>query len=279
MTTAKTLAELLSEASAQINSDSARLDAEILLAHALQKPRSHLFAWPEKIPTPAQQARFLALAKQRAAGQPVAYLTGHQEFWSMDLHITPDVLIPRPETELLVELALQRLPDKQAQVAELGTGSGAIALALASERPAWAITATDISQAALDVARRNAHRLGRSITWCHGNWCHALPAQKYDLIISNPPYIAENDPHLKQGDICFEPEQALSSGPTGLTDLQTIATTAVKFLKPGAWLQLEHGYNQQSDVTRILEQAGYQNIETQQDLAGHPRVTSGKIAL
>lgn len=278
VTTTNTLAELLREATARFSFDSARLDAEILLSHVLQKPRSHLFAWPEKIPTVEQYTRFVALTEQRASGQPIAYLTSHKEFWSLDLHITADVLIPRPETELLVTLALQRLPNTHALVADLGTGSGAIALALASERSEWNMVATDASRKALEVARSNAKRLGLAITFTHGNWCSALPPQQYDLIISNPPYIANNDPHLKHGDVCFEPEQALSSGPTGLTDLQTIVNTAPAFLKPGAWLLLEHGYNQQRDVTHLLQHAGYQAIETQRDLAGHPRVTSGKTA-
>ena len=271
-----TIAEALDQASAVIAGDSPRLDAEVLLAHCLDKPRGHLLAWPEKPLPPDTERRFLALVNKRASGRPISHLTGQREFWSLPLRVTPDVLIPRPETELLVETALARLASPRARVADLGAGSGAIALALASERPGWRITATDQSAAALTLARQNAERLGlNAIEFRQGDWCDALAGEPYDLILSNPPYIPPGDPHLQTGDLRFEPRQALVSADDGLADLAAIIDQARAHLKPGGWLMLEHGYNQAEPVRKRLARRDYQAIETLSDLAGHPRVTVG----
>lgn len=257
-----------------------RLEAEILLMFSLQKPRSYLHAWPETKLTTAQTTIFRKLIRRRILGEPVAYLTGEKEFWSLPLKVTPNVLIPRPETELLVELALKMLPEKPTcKVADLGTGSGAIALALASERPHWRITATDISPAALLIAKQNASRLGlQQITFLAGDWCDALGDHDYDLIISNPPYVAAGDPHLEHGGLPFEPEQALASGYSGLDDIEKIIRQTGDFLRPGGWLMLEHGYDQETSVQKLLADTGYQAIQCHRDLAGLPRATVAKRA-
>lgn len=279
-----TIRSELQAASAKIHSDSPRLDAEILLAHCLNKPRSHLLAWPEKKLQPEPFECFKQLLQQRIAGQPISYLTGSREFWSMDFAVTPDVLIPRPETELLVETALARLPNTDLQVVDLGTGSGAIAIALATERPSWHIIAADLSQAALKVAAKNAAQNNLSnIEFIQSNWCASLPDKRFDLVISNPPYIAAADPHLNRGDVRFEPPQALVSGADGLDDIRQIIPQSVEYLKNGAWLMLEHGYNQSHTVSRLFEGTQgeqqmeycqhYSNIESLADLCGHRRVT------
>ena len=218
-----------------VSSESPRLDAELLLAHALGKDRSYLRAWPERAPTPAQAARFESLLARRQAGEPVAHLLGVREFWSLDLHVTPDTLIPRPETELLVERALLRIPaDRPATVADLGTGSGALALAIANERPRAKVIATDRSPMALAVARGNAETLALgNVEFREDDWLAGLPAGHFDVILSNPPYIAEGDPHLARGDARFDPRSALASGPDGLDDLRRIIRDAARCLKPG----------------------------------------------
>ena len=290
MSNSHTIQSELKVASARIHSDSPRLDAEILLAHCLKKPRSHLLAWPDKVLQSAQLKQFRQLLQRRIDGQPISYLIGTREFWSIDLSVTPEVLIPRPETELLVETALAKLPSSSLQVADLGTGSGAIAIALAKERPNWQIIATDQSEAALSIATQNAAQQGLSnIEFRHGNWCGALPETGFDLIISNPPYIAESDPHLSQGDVRFEPPQALASGADGLDDIRQIISQALTFLKPNAWLMLEHGYNQSSAVSRLFNEAQlehdkeihqhYTHIRSLTDLSGHTRATIAQLGL
>ncbi len=271
------IATALTRATARLAGDSARLDAEVLLSHCLGKPRSHLFAWPEQA-LPAETERcFETLIERRLAGHPIAHLTGSREFWSLPLAVTPDVLIPRPETELLVETALRRLRHPRARVADLGTGSGAIAIALASERRDWHLIATDRSPKALDIARANAlHFALTNLEFHLGDWCSALPLDDFDLIVSNPPYIPARDPHLLQGDLRFEQRTALVSGPDGLDDIRQIARCARKHLKPGAWLMLEHGYNQAQAVTELLTALNYTAIETLDDLAGQPRLTLGQ---
>lgn len=259
-------------------SDSPRLDAELLLAHALGKDRSYLRAWPERTPTPAQEAEFKALLARRQAGEPIAHLLGVREFWSLALKVTPDTLIPRPETELLVERALLHIPaDRPVAVADLGTGSGAIALAIASERPRIQVTAIDRSAAALAVARVNARALGiANLDFREGDWCNDLPAAHFDVIVSNPPYIAARDPHLAQGDVRFDPHGALVSGPDGLDDLRRIIPDARACLKPGGWLLVEHGHDQGPAVEALFTAAGYRDIRNHTDLAGKPRVTEGR---
>lgn len=273
-----TIRILLAQAVELLATDSPRLDAELLLACCLDKNRSYLYAWPDVIPPAAIQVRFREMLARRAAGEPVAYLLGQREFWSLPLAITPATLIPRPETETLVELALERIPaDADAWIADLGTGSGAIALAIARERPRCRIIATDISQDALAVAAANAKGLGLSNVQClAGDWCAALPDQPFDLIVSNPPYIPEDDIHLTRGDVRFEPRHALASGPQGMDALQYIARCAGTRLRPHGWLLLEHGYDQAQAVTRLLHSCGYEEVHDYPDDAGLGRAIAGR---
>ncbi len=257
---------------------SARLEAEILMAYTLQSPRSFLYANPE-LDLPGQRVdQFKKLVQRRMRGEPIAYITGKREFWSLPLRVTPDVLIPRHETELLVEAALERIPKAdRLRIADLGTGSGAIALAIASERPACDIHATDVSEAAIALAKENAKCLGLSTVSFHlGSWCNPLSGS-FNVIISNPPYIAANDPHLKQGDCRFEPRDALCPGSDALGAFRVIAEQSVHRLGAGGWLMLEHGTDQGPDIREILVQHGYADIETIRDLSGHERVTLGSM--
>ncbi len=266
---------LLDQAAQRIDSDSPRLDAEVLLAHVLDKPRSHLLAWPDRIPDTAQQAHYRELVERRAGGEPVAYLTGVREFWSLPLTVTHDTLIPRPESETLVATALEHLPpDSHARVADLGTGSGAIALAIAHERPACHVLACDRSAAALAVAAGNARQLQLdNIEFASGDWCAALAGVCFDLIVSNPPYIPAADEHLACGDVRFEPQDALVAGDEGLDDIRRIAACARSHLCDNALLMLEHGFDQRGPVQRILTDHGYRDIVCNNDLAGRARVT------
>jgi len=250
----------------------------MLLAHALGRTRAALFAWPEYEPDAAQRAAFEALVEARARGTPVAYLLGSRAFHRFELQVTPAVLIPRPETERLVELALERIPPGQpCSIADLGTGSGAIALALALERPHARVLATDASEAALEVARANAARLGAgNVLFAHGDWCAALGGAPFDLIASNPPYIAAGDPHLARGDLRFEPASALASGVDGLDAIRTIVAAAPAHLVPGGWLLLEHGWEQGAAVRALLSAHGFEAVTSARDLAGHERVSFGR---
>ncbi|HEY8681854.1 MAG TPA: peptide chain release factor N(5)-glutamine methyltransferase [Rhodanobacter sp.] len=255
-----------------------RSDAEALLLHTLGKPRSWLVAHAGDELAMDVQTAYAALVERRAQGEPVAYITGHRGFWSLELEVTPATLIPRPETELLVELALQRLPpDRSVQVVDLGTGSGAIALALAHERPQAHVSATDASTAALAVAARNAKRLGiGNVTFLHGDWLAPLAGQRYALIVANPPYIEADDPHLEQGDLRFEPIGALASGSDGLDDIRCIVNDARTHLEPGGWLLFEHGWNQGEAARALLREAGYAEVFTARDLEQRDRVTGGR---
>lgn len=258
------------------NSDSPELDAGLLLAHVLGKPRSYLFGHPDAELAPENAEAFAALVARRRGGEPVAYLTGYKGFRSLDLTVTPAVLVPRPETELLVELALARIPaDADWRVADLGTGSGAVALALAAERPRLTLIATDADADALDVARGNAERLGiGNIVFRHGDWFDAFAAgERFDLLLSNPPYVAEHDPHLAA--LGHEPRAALAAGTDGLDALRRLAADAPEYLSPSGHLLLEHGADQGSAVRSLLENAGFEAIETHPDLAGLDRVTLG----
>ncbi|WP_159017180.1 peptide chain release factor N(5)-glutamine methyltransferase [Cognatiluteimonas profundi] len=254
------------------------IDAEYLLAHALGRSRTWIHTHGDAVVDPAARARYAELIRRRADGEPVAYLTGSRGFWTLGLQVTPDTLIPRAETELLVELALARLPgDRAIRIADLGTGSGAIALALASERPRATVLATDASDTALAVARRNAAALGiESITFAQGDWCQALGAATFDLIASNPPYLADADPHRWAGDLRFEPVAALVSGSDGLDALRTIVRDAPAHLAAGGWLLLEHGWEQGESVRRLLIDAGFVDVATEQDLEHRDRVTVGR---
>lgn len=266
---------LLAEAAARIGGDDARAEAERLLAYVLERTRAWLFAWPEYEPDAAQHAAFERLVVARQGGAPVAYLLGRRAFWAFDLAVTPAVLIPRPETELLVELALERLPvDTACAIADLGTGSGAVALALAHERPRARVRATDASADALAIARENAQRLGiANIDFVQGDWCGALGDERFDLIASNPPYIAADDPHLAQGDLRHEPLTALASGVDGLDAIRTIVAAAPAHLQPQGWLLLEHGWDQAAAVRNLLAEQGFRNAHSVRDVAGHERVT------
>ena len=277
---AATFSELLTDAARRLAaiSETPRLDAEVLLAAALERPRSYLHAWPERMPEPKQSARFTAWLERRSTGEPIAYLLGRREFWSLELEVSPDTLIPRPETELLVELALARLPvDRPVAVADLGTGSGAIALALAVERLLARIVATDRSPAALTVAQRNARRLDiRHVEFREGDWCAPLGNERFDLIAANPPYVAAADPRWRQGELRFEPPGALVSGADGLDALRAIIAQAPDVLKPGGWLLLEHGYDQGETVPALLRERGFDAVSDHRDTAGISRTSSGR---
>ena len=270
--------QALDQAAGQLRqSSSARLDAEILLAHVLQRNREYLYTWPERELEQQALESYQRLYGLRAKGHPVAYLVGRRAFWNVELEVGPQVLIPRPETELLVELALELVPDRPATVADLGTGSGAVALALAGERPQWQIIATDISPVALNMARRNSVRLQlKNVSFLVGNWCGALAQGGLEAIISNPPYIEPGDPHLDSGDVRFEPEHALISPGRGLADIRLIATQAAVTLKTGGWLLLEHGHTQAPAVVDILRNLSFLDIRTHRDLSGNDRVTLGR---
>ncbi|WP_369039749.1 peptide chain release factor N(5)-glutamine methyltransferase [Stenotrophomonas maltophilia] len=274
------LRQVVAEASARLGGVDARHEAELLLLHVLDCPRSWLFTHATDPLAAADQAAFEALLARRAAGEPVAYLTGRRGFWTLDLEVDPATLIPRPETELLVELALDRLPlDRALQLADLGTGSGAIALALASERPQAQVLATDASAGALAVAARNAarHEL-RNVRFAEGghDWYAPLQGARFDLIASNPPYIASDDPHLEQGDLRFEPATALASGVDGLEDIRRIIDGGQAHLLPGGWLLIEHGWDQGAAIRALFDAAGFAQVQTVQDLEQRDRVTLGQ---
>ena len=256
----------------------ADLEAEILLAHALESPRSFLYANPEIDLPKKRVVNYRDMVRRRARGEPIAYITGNREFWSLPLRITPDVLIPRHETELLVETTLHHLPGSgNCRLADLGTGSGAVALAIASERPGCEVHATDISNAAIALATDNAEKLGIfSVRFHTGSWCEPLDGT-FDLMVSNPPYIAANDPHLSQGDCRFEPGSALSPGEDALSAFRVIAGQARQRLNSGGRLLFEHGTEQGPEVQQILSESGFSRVDTVRDLAGHERVTMGRL--
>lgn len=261
----------------QLSGDQARRESELLLGHALQRERAWLFAHACEALDDAQFARFERLLAQRRDGVPVAQLLGEWGFWTLRLQVTPDTLIPRPETELLVEAALARLPQAPTHVADLGTGTGAIALALASERPATRVVATDASAGALAVARGNAQRNDiANVEFRHGDWYTPLRGERFDLIASNPPYIADDDPHLARGDLRFEPRAALASGSDGLDAIRVLAAGALAHLQPGGWLLLEHGFAQGNAVRALLHMLC--DVQTLRDLEGRDRVTLGRAS-
>jgi len=277
---ASTIDQIIRQATQQLAavSPSPRLDAEVLLMHVTGLTRTALITRAQEPLLPEHDERLHMLLTRRARGEPIAYLTGRREFWSLDLCVTPDVLIPRPETELLVEQTLAHIPeDAEWTVADLGTGSGAIALAIATERPHCRLIATDSSAAALAVARANATRLGiAKVEFWHGEWLKPLAGMRFDVIVSNPPYVRANDPHLTQGDVRFEPESALVAGADGLDAIRRIAVDALSCLRPGGWLLLEHGYDQAKAVRALLEIHGYDAVASCRDTAGHERVTAGR---
>nr|VFK78693.1 MAG: [protein release factor]-glutamine N5-methyltransferase [Candidatus Kentron sp. SD] len=250
-----------------------RADAEILLGHVLGKPRHWPYVWPEQSFSTSVRERFEHFIARRISGVPVAYFTGRREFWSLELSVTPDTLIPRPETECLVEVALALIPEKAKwRIADLGTGAAPIALALANERTDCRITGTDISAAALEVAKKNGRGCTNSV-FRRGDWFSALDQTNYHMIVSNPPYVPANDPHLARGDIRFEPSLALIGGPEGLDAIRHLAIGAPEYLISGGWLILEHGFDQGKRVRCLLREFGYGGVMTRRDYGGRERIT------
>lgn len=262
----------------QNSSDSPRLDAEVLLSLTLQKNRTYLRTWPEQRLTSEQIQQFKKILIRRCQGTPIAYITGHREFWSRDFVVNDSVLIPRPDTELLIERALELIPQQQHyQLIDLGTGSGIIGITLAAERPLAGVYATDISKDALTLAKRNADHYGlNNIRFIESDWLGAFNRAEFDLVISNPPYIDKNDPHLSLGDVRFEPKSALIAENRGLKDIKIIVETACMHLNNNGHLLVEHGYEQHKSVQQIFTDCHYKNIQTHLDLSGHPRVTYGQ---
>jgi release factor glutamine methyltransferase len=270
-----TIETLLSHAELP-DSPTPRLDAELLLAHVLGKSRSYLHTWPEREVDAEQGARFAADLARRRAGEPVAHILGRQGFWSLELDVAAHTLIPRPDTELLVETALTLIPATPAAVLDLGTGTGAIALALASERPAWQVTGVDRVPEAVALAERNRARLKLSnVHFCASHWFAALAGQRYRLIVSNPPYIAAGDHHLDEGDLRFEPSSALVAGVDGLDDIRLIIEQAPAHLDAAGWLLLEHGFDQAAAVRELLAARGFSAVQSRRDLGGHERISLG----
>ena len=253
------------------------LDAELLLTHVFGTSRARLRSHPEEIGTEAQCRRYLALLERRAAGEPLAYVVGSKDFWSLRLTVTPAVLVPRPETELLVERALALRHAESARIVDLGTGSGAIALTLAHERPRWQVTATDVSEDALTVARANAELLNLNrVQFLRGSWYEPLIGRTFDLIVSNPPYVAADDPAMHDPALLHEPRGALTPGPDAMASLRAIIASAPDYLERDGWLLLEHGADQAPQVARELVARGLRHVRSHRDLAGHERVTEAQ---
>lgn len=268
------LREAVSELS---ESESPKRDAEILLEHVTGKSRTYLLAFGETLLTAEQEAQLAALLARRKTGEPVAHLVGEREFWSLPLYVSAATLIPRPDTECLVEQALARLPTAACSILDLGTGTGAIALALATERPDCTVTAVDVMPDAVTLAQRNVERLGLgNMTVLQSSWFSALENRLFALIVSNPPYIDEHDPHLAQGDVRFEPLTALVAANEGLADLDHIVTTSRQHLLPGGWLLVEHGWTQGNAVRALFTNAGYREVATCRDYGGNERLTLGQ---
>ena len=274
----KRIDSVLSLAKASLDksgSSSPALDAELILASALGRDRTWLFTWPEYQPSFSQIDQFNQMLQRRVLGEPMAYILGEREFWGLSLECDPSTLIPRPDTELLVEIALGLGLTKEARILDLGTGTGAIALALASERPNWKISAVDLSTAAIDLAQRNAAKLGiGSVEWYRGSWFEPIEeGARFDLIISNPPYVEAGSPWLDRGDLRFEPRTALTSGLEGMDDISLIAKKAQTYLSPSAYLLFEHGFEQADKVKGLLQSQGYQSIKCFKDLSDLDRAT------
>lgn len=254
----------------------AQLETRILLGHVTRLSRVQLITQSERALTAGEAQQLSQLFERRLAGEPIAYLTGEREFYGLSFDVSPAVLIPRPDTELLVELALQHLPP-QGRVLDMGTGSGAIAIAIAHARPDAVVTALDVSAEALAIATGNARKNQVKVNFLHSDWFSAVAAQRFDLIVSNPPYIVAGDPHLSEGDLRFEPVDALTDHANGLSDLQTITHEAAQYLAPGAWLLMEHGYNQAAAVRDVLSSHAYAEVQSWCDLAGIERVSGGRF--
>lgn len=262
-----------------VESDSPEIDSQALLCHVLVCTSTYLHMWSDKQLTDEQQVQFQQCIEQRKSGQPVAYITGQRGFWSLNLKVNDATLIPRPDTELLVSLALEKL-EPEMTVADLGTGSGAIALSIAHDFPTVQVIAMDYSWPALTIAQENAlnHNL-KNVHFWRGSWLEAIADNSLDLVVSNPPYIEQDDPHLSQGDVRFEPMTALASGVDGLDDIRIIVKQAQRCLKASGWLMVEHGYHQSEQVQAIFEQAGFSNVSAHQDFGGQDRVVMGQLTL
>ncbi len=272
-----TIQSCMRRAQELIHSESARLDVELLLAHVFNRDRTFLYTWPEKSLTEDQQLQFDALLSERLKGKPVAHLIGRREFWGLMFEVDASTLIPRPDTETLVEAALQLELPIEAKVIDLGTGTGAIGMALASEKPSWHVLAVDQSLAAVSLAKRNQQSLNlNNVTVSQSDWFQGIDNTGYHLIVSNPPYIDANDPHLVEGDVRFEPLTALVADDEGLADIRHILQQGRMFLLPQGWLLIEHGYRQGAAVHELFSQLDYQNINTLQDFGYNDRVTLGQ---
>ena len=274
-----TIEQALGYARQVLNNEDASVDANVLLAYVLQCNQTHLLTWPEKQLTVEQQQQFEQAVEQRKNGKPVAYITGQRGFWSLDLQVNEATLIPRPDTECLVELALDKIQANQT-IVDIGTGTGAIALALAAEQPSTSLFACDFSAAALVVAQQNA-KLNNidNVQFLHTDWLTSFAENSIDMVVSNPPYIEADDPHLQQGDVRFEPLTALASGEDGLDDIRQIVKQASYCLKPQGWLLIEHGYHQSEQVQELFAQAGFVEVTAHQDFGGNDRVVQGQLAL
>lgn len=273
-----TIAALLREASELLVTESPRIDAELLLGFVLKKNSAWLMAHADDQLSQELHAEFLKVLARRKTGEPIAHIIGSRGFWTLDLAVTADTLIPRPETELLVELAIAKCPPyKKLRVLDLGSGTGAIALAIAAECKNAKVIAVDKSVAAIGVAQGNARAHNLSVEFRHSDWFSALENQKFDLVVSNPPYIPEHDPHLSQGDLRFEPLSALASGADGLDDIRMIISQAPNYCLPNAWLMIEHGFDQGEAIRALFSNAGFSHVETVPDLEQRDRVTMGQI--
>lgn len=261
------------------NSSSALFDAQVLLSHTLQCNSAHLIAWPEKELNEVQAADFQKLIEQRRQGLPVAHLTGQREFWSLNFFVNNSTLIPRPETETLVEFILETFGNKKnLKLLDMGTGTGAIAIAIASEKPEWKIFASDVSSDAISLARKNSEHLKTdNTTFIESDWFKNINTVDFNIIISNPPYIANDDPHLKQGDVRFEPDSALTAGKSGMDDIEILCAQANSHLTKEGWLIVEHGYNQKQIVADCFTKNNFTNISQRLDLSGNTRMTAGKV--
>lgn len=279
MSTIKQILTLSTEKLSSV-SDSAQLDSELLLTSIINKPRSYLHAWPEKTLSESELNKFNSRLKRRLIGEPIAHILGERGFWSLNLNVTTDTLIPRPDTERLVELALENIPQQaQWKILDLGTGTGAIALSLSKERPDCFVTATDQSLAALTVAQQNAEKNQISnIKFIQSDWFSELENQQFDMIVTNPPYICDNDPHLRKGDVRFEPMSALTSGVDGLDDIRTIIKNSRKHLTKDGQLLIEHGYEQADAVSDLLKAANFKSVRNFKDYGGNPRVSAGILS-
>lgn len=280
------IAALIGSAAEQLHgpSDITRLEAELLLAHTLVVDRSYCYAWPERVVEAAASARFQALVARRSRGEPLAYIIGVREFWSLSLQVTPDTLIPRSDTELLVEHTIARIDCHlrdagSCKVLDLGTGSGAIAIAIASERPSVEVHAIDNSEAALDVAKSNAANLGATVKFYRSNWFDRVANTDFQMIVSNPPYIDPQDPHLQQADLQHEPRSALVAANNGFADIETIIQGCPAHLSDGGTLLLEHGHRQADGVRDRLTAAGFSNVVTHTDIEQRERITVGSCAV